>query len=582
LVLKRNPRAWYIHRCMNILGLNFFHANAAAAIYCDGQLVAAAEEERFNRVKLSAGIPLSAIAFCLERAGLEFKEVDVITYPRSTNTRIVNRDQIHFQDRIYKINSLYDRYRINLKLINFKETLARHFEVPVESLVFKLREEDHHLSHILSGFFCSPFEEALLLSCDAFGDFVSLKAGIGRGHEVKILKQVQFPHSVGLFYTMVTQFLGFPGYGDESKVMGLSTFGYPEYTDRLRAIVGQEDGAPKLNLKYFNSEQGIGTTWSEHKPDISAVYNSNLAHLIGPPRHPEEEISSRHQNIASSVQHLAQEILFSSVEELYKQYPIPNLVFTGGLAYNSLLNSRFLEETEIENLYIPPSPGNSGLCIGSALAFLGREAPRFEMRHASWGPDYSTDFVVALLKERNLCHEKLDDPAGKALELLAEGQTVAWFQGRMEFGPRSLGNRSLLVNPMTPSPQRIKRRDYLKPFGISILEERASDYFHDAHPSPFMSFMGRLKGKYRREFENALLNDYCRYQTVRPEQKPLHGLLTRFQERTGLPFLINTSLNPEGEPIIESPQQLLDNFDKMRVDGALINEVFVPSQPLLR
>ena len=560
---------------MNILGLNFFHANASAAIFVDGQLIAAVEEERFNRVKFSAGIPLSSIRFCLTKAGLEFKNIDVITYARSTNTRIVNKDQIHFQNRIYKINSLYDRYRINLKLINFKETLAQHFEIPVETLVFKLSETDHHLSHLLSGFFYSPFEEALLVSCDAFGDFVSLKAGIGRGHEVEILRQVPFPHSVGLFYTMVTQFLGFPGYGDESKVMGLSTFGYPEYTDRLRTIVSFEGDSLELNLKYFNHESGIGTSWAQQTPDISQLYNDNLLHLIGPKRHVEEEISSHHQNIASSLQHLSEEIIFAIVDDLYARYPIPNLVLTGGLAYNSLLNGRMLTETQIERLYVPPAPGNSGLCVGSPLAFMGSSAPRSEMKHASWGPEYSSPGIDRLLQKRGIPFEKLPQPAAQAVELLVSGQTLGWFQGRMEFGPRSLGSRCILISPTAPDPHKIKARDYLKPFGISILEERAGEYFHDIHPSPFMSFMGRIRGRYRRDFENILLNNYCRYQTVGPENPLLYDLLGRFQERTGVPFLINTSLNREGEPIIESPQQLLDGFDQLHLDAAILNDALV-------
>ncbi|MDA2935345.1 hypothetical protein MYX82_13535, partial [Acidobacteria bacterium AH-259-D05] len=537
---------------MNILGLNFLHPNAAAAIFVEGKLVAAAEEERYNRVKFSAGIPLSAITFCLKQANLKFKDIDVITYARSTNTRIVDKDQVHFQDRIYKINSLYDRYRISLKLISFKETLAERFNVPVETLVFKLQEQDHHLSHMLSGFHYSPFEEAIIISCDAFGDFVSLKTAIGRDHKIEILNATEFPHSVGLFYTMVTQFLGFSDYGDESKVMGLSTFGYPEHTDLLRTIISRKNGQLRLNLKYFAQEHGVGTTWSEYTPDISQLYNHNLEHLLGSRRNPQEELTSRHENIASSMQHLTQEIIFSIIDELYTQHRIPHLVFTGGLAYNSLLNGRILAETPIEKVYVPPVPGNSGLCLGSALALLGDSVPRIEMTHSFWGPYYSSKEVAAILDSKEEHYQKVPDPVTTAVDLLVSGSNLGWFQGRMEFGPRSLGNRCILMNPQTLDPQRIKRRDYLKPFGISILKENVGDYLLDAHHSPFMSFMGVIRGKYRREFENTLLNNFCRYQTVGPENPLLQKLLVLFRERTGLPFLINTSLNPESEPIIES------------------------------
>ncbi len=558
---------------MNILGLNFFHPNAAAALFAKGELVAAAEEERYNRVKFSAGIPLSAIAFCLEQANLEFKDIDVITYARSTNTRIVGKDQVHFQDRIYKITSLYDRYRINLKLINFKETLAQHFDVPIESLVFKLQEQDHHLSHMLSGFHYSPFEEAIVISCDAFGDFVSLKTGIGRGHTIEPLSEIEFPHSVGLFYTMVSQFLGFSDYGDESKVMGLSTFGYPEYTDRLRTIISRDEGQLRLNLKYFSEEAGVDTAWSEATPDITQLYNENLEHLLGSQRGSQEEITAQHQNIASSMQQLTEEIIFSIIDELYTEYLIPNVVFTGGLAYNSLLNGRISAETAIEGVYVPPTPGNSGLCLGSALASLGDTPPRSEMTHAFWGSQYSSDQVAEVLKSQKVPFKKVADPVSEAVDLLVAGNSLGWFQGRMEFGPRSLGNRCILMNPQTLEPKKIKRRDYLKPFGISILEESAGKYFHDAHYSPFMSFMGTIRGKYRREFEKVLLNNYCRYQTVGPENPLLHELLLAFREKANLPFLINTSLNSQGEPIVESPQQLIENFEKMRLDAAIVEDL---------
>lgn len=560
---------------MNILGLNFLHPNAAAAIFTGGRLAAAAEEERFNRVKFSAGIPVSAIAFCLKEAGLDFKDINVIAYARSATTRIANKDQVHFQDRIYKISSLYDRYRISLKFINFKDTLAEQFHIPVESLTFKLQEQDHHLAHMLSGFLCSPFDEALVISSDAFGDFVSLKTGIGRGQHVEIASQVEFPHSVGLFYTMVSQFLGFSRYGDESKVMGLSTFGYPEYTDRLRTIISRDNGSLRLNLKYFTQENGVGTSWSEHTPDISRVYNQNLEHLLGGRREPEQEITSRHQNIAASMQHLVEEIIFSLVEELYDQYSIPRLVFTGGLAYNSLLNGRILAETPIENVYIPPAPGNSGLCIGSPLAFLGDAAERTEMDHAFLGPEYSSPAIARMLEERKIPFRKVADPVAAAIDLLVSGKTIGWFQGRMEFGPRSLGSRCILMNPQIPDPRRIKRREYLKPFGISILQERVGDYFRDGHRSPFMSFMGTLRTRNRREVENVLLNNYCRYQTVGTENPLLRELLTRFQERTGSPFLINTSLNPEGEPIIECPGQVVEHFNRMRLDAALVEDLLI-------
>ena len=560
---------------MNILGLNFFHPNAAAAIFIEGKLIAAAEEERYNRVKFSAGIPLDSIGYCLKEAGIGFRDVDVITYARSTNTRVVDKNQVHFQDRIYKITSLYDRYRISLKLINFKETLAEHFGVPVESLVFKLQEQDHHRSHMLSGFFYSPFDQAVLVSADSFGDFVSLRTGIGRGREIELLDRTEFPHSLGLFYTMVTQFLGFSKYGDESKVMGLSTFGEPEHKEALGTIIGRSNGQLRLNLKYFHQESGIGTSWSEHTPDISNLYNDNLEHLLGPRRLSEQELSERHQNIAASLQALTEEIFCSIVTDLCEQSGIARLVLTGGMAYNSLLNSRILSETPVQEIYVPPAPGNSGLCLGSPLALLGQATPRVPMTHAFWGSSHSSEQVLNSLSGRNVSCRQVPDPVQKATELLLQGKSVGWFQGRMEFGPRSLGHRSILINPRGLDPRTIKPRDVLKPFGVSILEDKAGEYFSDAYPSPFMSLMGTIRPDRRGEFENILLNNYCRYQTVGPENPSLQQLLISFQRSTGLPFLINTSFNPEGAPIVESPGQVVDGMREMHLDSALIEDVLV-------
>ncbi len=564
---------------MKLLGLSFFHANAAAAIFQEGQLVAAAEEERFNRVKHSAGIPLASIAYCLEQAGLQFRDIDVITYARSTNTRIVNKDQLHYQDRIYRVDSLYDRYRMNLKLINFKEILAHHFEVPVESLVFKLQEEDHHLSHMLTGFHYSPFDQALIVSCDAFGDFVSLKTGVGRGQRIEIIDEVAFPHSLGLFYSMVSQFLGFPGYGDESKVMGLSTFGYPEFTDRLRTILPAQDGKLSLNLKYFDTERGVDTSWAEKTPDIGQLFNENLTHLIGPQRSPEDPLTGRHHNLAASLQHLTEEVLFRIIERLQEQHNIGKLVLAGGLAYNSLLNGQLRHQTDIEALYVPAAPGNSGLAIGSVLAYLGNATQRQRLDHSFWGPAYDSSQIEAVLSARGLDFEKVADPISKATELLVEDNTIGWFHGRMEFGPRSLGNRSILVSPRKPNLQRIKKRDILKPFGISILAEEASNYIQQAQSSPFMSFMGEIKGRQRHHFESVLLNNYCRYQTVGEENPELRQLLEGFRKGTGLPFLINTSLNAEGEPIVASPEHLIDSLPELHLDYALLEDLLIAGNP---
>ncbi len=561
---------------MIVLGLNFFHANAAAALFVDGKLLAAAEEERFNRVKFSAGLPVHAIRFCLDQGSVDFRDIDVISYARNTNTRIVNQDQLHYQDRIYRMDSLYDRYRMNLKLINFKETLAAEFGVPFESLVFKLRETDHHRSHIQSGYHYSPFDQALLVSCDAFGDFITIRTGIAEGsQQIRLLSETQFPHSIGLFYTMVSQFLGFSEYGDESKVMGLSTFGYPEFTPVLRRILSPKDGSFRLNLDYFDTHRGIGTTWSESTPDIGRVFTKNLVNLLGEPRSPDEELGTRHQNLAASLQHLMEEIILGIVDDLCQQHPSRNLVFTGGLAYNSLLNGHIVEQTDIEHLFVPPAPGNSGLAIGSALEYLGEKAPREVCLRADLGPAFKTEAVATALIAAGLKVQEERDPAGRAAQMLAQGKTVGWFQGRMEFGPRTLGNRCILINPSCADMMHVKRRDYLKPFGIAILDGESAKYLREPAPSPFMSFMVQIRARHRRLFEGVLLNNYCRYQTVDNGNSRFCSLLEKFHQRTGLPFLINTSLNAEGTPIIASPHDLIESLDDLGLDGLAVEDLWL-------
>ncbi|HLV02056.1 MAG TPA: carbamoyltransferase N-terminal domain-containing protein, partial [Acidobacteriota bacterium] len=345
---------------MNVLGLNLLRPNASAALFAGGKLVAAIEEERFSRVKFSAGIPFASIRFCLDRAGLSMEDIDVITFPRSPNIKLCDHDRIHFQERIYRVTSQLDRYRTDLRLIQLRQVLAQELGSSPDRLSFTLTEQDHHRSHILSGLYASSFEKALVVSCDAFGDYVSLKAGVAEGNRLAMNRQVELPHSLGLFYTAITQFLGFRNYGDEAKVMGLSTFGEPEFQDELRKLISWDRSGHQLDLTYFEHENGVGTAWSKSSPDITWLGSSRIAELIGPIREPGGELTAVHKNIAASLQLVTEQILCSMIEDLYEEYRIPNLVLTGGLAYNSLLCSRIASRTSIEKVFVPPAPGNSG------------------------------------------------------------------------------------------------------------------------------------------------------------------------------------------------------------------------------
>lgn len=561
---------------MNVLGLNFFHPNASAAVFVDGHLVAAAEEERFNRVKASAGMPHGAIAYCLEAAGLRLRDLDYVTHARASNIRVLSEDQILFQEPIYRAESAFDQLRIGGRLMNLRQVLARHLGEDEGRVKFELKEVDHHHAHMMNGYHYSGFDRAIGISFDSFGDFQTGKVSILSEGGTEDLFQFDFPSSVGLFYTMVTHFLGFHAYGDESKVMGLSTFGYPEYRDRLRTILSYEDGRIDLNLKYFNYENGMRTAWWQEVPDISRVGNGQLRNLIGDARTEGEPLTEKHQNLAASLQTLVEETVFHFLTAAQEQSGITDIVLSGGLANNSVLNGRIIPETGSQAVCVPPAPGNGGLAVGSALAFLGAEAERLQEYPVFSGPAYSPGHIRQVLDAERRAFTEVSSPAETAADLLARGKKVAWFQGRMEFGARSLGARCILINPQMADPREVKDRYRLKPFGLSILTSCLGELLRDPTPSPFMALMGKVKYEARPRLERILLNDYCRYQSVGDPENPLHAVLKALERRTGLPFLINTSLNREGEPILATPSQLIQELDQLHVDAAIINRFLVP------
>lgn len=570
-----------------ILGVNAYHGDASAALVIDGQLVAAAEEERFVRVKHVAGFPHRAIAYCLNAAGISPREITHVALSRNPRARLP-RKFLTVLARRPKLDRLADRVRNAFRLQDVKATLARGLGVDPRDLRAEVHYVEHHRAHLASAFFVSGFDEAALFSVDGMGDFASTMWGIGRGSRMRIMGVVPFPHSLGILYTAVTQYLGFPHYGDEYKVMGLAAYGEPAYLDLFRRIVRRDDDLRfRLDLSYFTHHaDGVSMTWDEGAPVLGPLYSSKLIRVLGPPREPGAPIEARHEQIAASLQAVLEEVMLALLVRLSERTRAKAVCLAGGVALNCVVNGKILRHTPFERLYIPPAASDAGTSVGAAFAVwherLGR--PRtFAMEHAYWGPEWSESEIREALRRQGLAARRLsfEELVESVARALAEGKIVGLFQGRMEFGPRALGNRSILADPRRPEMKdilnrRVKNREPFRPFAPSILEEAVGEYFEQTHPSPFMLMAYPARPEKRALIPAALHVDGTgRVQTVSRAVNPLFWeILMRFGQRTGVPVLINTSFN-ENEPIVCHPDEALRCFQRTRMDLLLIGPYLV-------
>jgi len=582
-----------------ILGLSVYHADASAAAVVDGRFVAGVEEERFRRIKHWAGFPEQAIRYCLEemggdgigsltalavarqpRAHLARKALLALSHPRSLG-RALGRAR-----NLRQVASLEDRLAAT-----FKGTLPR------------LHAVEHHLAHVASAFFCSPYEEAMCLSVDGFGDFVSTLMAVGRGSAIVPLERVHFPHSLGLFYTAVTQFLGFPGFGDEYKVMGLAAYGDPVFVELLgRLVPPRRDGTFALDLAYFRHlSAGVDMTWEDGAPELGAVYTPRLAELLGPPRRPHEELTQRHKDLAASLQKVYEERFFALVRALQRRTGLVRLALAGGCAMNSLANGKLFDRTDVQDVYIQSAAGDAGTSLGAALyahhAILGAPRNGFVMEHSYWGPAYGEEAVRRAVAAAipasggqdgdwgtagELHLETVRDPerlAAETARAIADGAVVGWYQGRSEWGPRALGNRSILADPRRADMQdvlnrKIKRRESFRPFAPSVLEERTGDWFTLDVPDPFMIKVYPIQPEKRRLVPAVTHADGTgRLQTVSRRTNPRYWeLIAAFERLTGVPMLLNTSFN-ENEPIVNTPAEALDCFLRTRMDRLVMGDL---------
>jgi carbamoyltransferase len=578
---------------MNILGINAYHANASAALVCDGQLVAAAEEERFNRVKYAAGFPAAAIAYCLKAAGLTLADLDHIAIPRDPWARMGTK-LLH---SLRMPRFARERARAWASFADIPEALAQAFETDPKRIRAQFHRVEHHRAHLASAFFVSPFDRAALLSADGMGDFASTMWATGEGSRMRIHGSTAFPHSLGIYYTALSQYLGFWNFGDEYKVMGLAAHGQPIYLEEFRRILLGHRTGFRLGLDYFNHHRhGAEMSWrdSGKTPVLGRLFSDHLEARLGPARKPEAPLEQRHKDIASSLQGRLEEILFHILSAQHGQTGAKTLCIAGGVAFNCVANGKIFGKTPFERVFVQPAAGDAGLALGAAF-YLWHEIlgqPRiFQMQHASWGPGYSDGEIRSAMEERALFQHGFhiselpeEQMIRSVARHVAEGEVVGWFSGRAEWGPRALGNRSILADPRRPEMKNIlnlrtKHRESFRPFAPSIPAESAADFFEIDHPSPFMTFAYPLRQEKREALPAATHADgTCRLQTVDREAHPRYWRLIReFARLTGIPALVNTSFN-DSEPIVCTPQEAIDCFLRTHMD-VLVMENCVVRKP---
>ncbi|HEX8903407.1 MAG TPA: carbamoyltransferase C-terminal domain-containing protein [Longimicrobiaceae bacterium] len=584
---------------MYILGINAYHGDVSAALLKDGRLVAAVEEERFRRVKHWAGFPTQAIRACLEMAGARGSDVAHVAVSRDTRANLLRKAAFALTRRPSPA-MVMDRLRNAGKVRRMEGPLAEALGLPEDALP-PVHAVEHHPTHLASAYLVSPFADAAVCAVDGFGDFVSTSMAAGRGNRLEVLEKVYFPHSLGMMYTAVTQYLGFMGYGDEFKVMGLAPYGRPEFTAELRELVRlKDDGKFELELKYFRHwKGGVEMEWDDGYPTLGRVFTGELEALLGPARAPDAPLGEREENLAHSLQAVFEECYFHVLNGLWERTKNPRLCLAGGCAMNSVANGKVRANTPFRELFVQPASGDNGTALGAAFHVWNQvlDNPRtFVMEHAYWGTSYPQadpapavaardDEAWEYTSER---HETDEELCRAVAELIAGGNVVGWYQGRMEWGARALGNRSILADPRRADMRdlintKIKFREKFRPFAPSVAEEAVDEYFVGASADPFMLQVYPVREE-KRDLLPAIthVDGSGRLQTVSERTNPLYYRLIRaFGELSGVPILLNTSFN-ENEPIVDTPEQALDCFLRTRMDAIVVNRTIVRRQPAAR
>ena len=580
---------------MNVIGINAFHADSSACLFVDGRMIAAVEEERFRRVKHWAGFPSHSIKYCLQAGNINLNQVDVIA---------INTD--HSAARWKKLgysltgNAPISLIKEKLKVRKKRQGLLEHLQLafPDQTFKGKLEYVEHHLAHLASAYSVSPYQRASIISVDGFGDFASTATGFGQDGVIDLQRRVYFPHSLGIFYQALTQFLGFPHYGDEYKVMGLAPYGEPKYAKQMDEIIGlTQSGEFRLNLDYFlHHKQAIGYEWENGSPKVSCLHSSKLIDLLGPKRDPREPLTQYHHDIAGSVQDAYERTFSHLLNVMYDQHECENLTIAGGCGMNSVANGKVHLTTPYKNIYVQSAAGDAGGAIGAAVVAGQRHAQpcEFRMSHAYWGPKFSDQEIKSVLHQNQPQLDSANCTVGHLTDLteltdrvsdyIIQGMVVGWFQDAMEWGPRALGNRSILGDPRRKDMKdilnlKIKRRESFRPFAPSVLKDQVKEWFESDADVPFMMKVFQILEKQREKIPAVTHVDGSgRLQTVTEEgNAKYYHLINAFFKKTGVPMLLNTSFN-ENEPVVCTPGEALACFLRTNMDVLVLGSNIITRQ----
>ena len=573
---------------MLILGINLFHGDASAAIVKDGKVLFAVAEERLNRVKHFGGVPVLSIRACLEAVGADLSDLDHVAVGRNPQAHLARKAlyALSHPNDLFRLTQM--RRRTGKALGDLKNLLAGALRQDPKRLRFHLHPVEHHKAHIASAFYCSGWEKAAGFSFDGSGDFVTALFARCQGTEIEVLDRVFVPHSLGSFYTMICEFLGYGKFGDEGKVMGMAAYGKDSFLEQVRQIVAPRGSAFRLDLNYFlplGSSQGMRIA-PDGTVHLARHYGPKMVERFGPPRSPDAQIGQRDLDLAFAMQKRFEEITFHLLNQLHKKVPWGDLVMAGGCALNSVSNGKIFSETPFRRTWIQPAAGDEGLSIGAALyaahAIL-KEPRRYVMTDSYLGPEFSEERIRQSIEGAGLSFQRLErEPLLEAAaDQIAAGRVVGWFQGRMEWGPRALGNRSILTHPGLPQMKdvlnaRVKHREWFRPFAPAILAEFQQEYFEQDHPSPFMLHVYKIRPDKRKQLCAVNHADNTgRLQTVSLQENPLfYDLIRAFHRRTGIPALLNTSFN-ENEPIVCAPEEAVDCFLRTKMDALAMGPFLV-------
>ena len=569
-----------------IIGINTYHADSSACIIVDGNLIAAIEEERINRKKHYSGYPIESIKECLRIAEKKELEITDVAFNTKPSSNLLFKGAFFMKNFSFKKNSLLGRFK---NKINIKKLLLEKFTLNNN---VKFHYIEHHLAHIASAFYPSGFRDAVGLSIDGSGDFVTLAISECKNNKIKIIEKTNFPNSLGIFYHAMTQFLGFKNYGDEYKVMGLAAYGKPKYFDKIKnnLFIQNKKSIFELNLDYFNHHNGNFKYTAKDSLHIGEIFNSNLVELFSTELKYTNIEDQFKKDFASSVQKIYEYFFEKIIDKIFLKKFSNNLVFSGGCALNSSAN-RFItnEKRLFKNIYIPCAPGDNGGALGAAFVVSSKYKNEIQnYKNPYLGTKFSNDEIMKILKHTNyknkVIHNFIENDVNlfkSAAKLITEGKVIGWFQGQMEFGPRALGNRSILADPRNPDMKniinmKIKRRESFRPFAPSVLEKFQTDWFNDSFISPYMSSLAFVKEEKKKLIPAIThVDGTARLQSVNFNTNPrFAGLINAFYNITNVPILLNTSFN-ENEPIVMKPEEAIDCLLRTDMDAVIINNFLI-------